>query len=325
MLLRLIPDRFILMLLLALALAWVLPVRGAALDAAQSIIFAFIFLLFFLHGLRLPRAEVAKATRSFRVQGAMLVVCFVLMPFVGWILAKLAATALPGPLAAGIIFLAVLPSTVQSAISYASIGGGNVAASVVGAALSNLAGIILTPLLAALLIGGASGAAMDSNAVIKIATMLLLPFALGQFAQYWLGDWAAGQKALLSLFDRAVILLAVYISFAGAVASGALADLDGMVLTALVLALAMLLAFAFGCAMLLGGILGLKRPDRISLIFAGAHKSIATGAPMAALLFGDAAGLIILPAIVYHIAQLILSAPLAKWLARGKRSYPAPE
>ncbi len=320
MLLRLIPDRFILMLLIALALAWVLPVRGAALDAAQSIIFAGIFLLFFLHGLRLPRGEIAKATRSFRVQGAMLAVCFILMPLAGWILAKLAAPVLPAALAAGIIYLAVLPSTVQSAISYASIGGGNVAASVVGAALSNLAGIILTPLLAALLIGGASGAAMDSNVVIKIATMLLLPFALGQVAQHWLGNWAAGQKALLSLFDRAVILLAVYISFAGAVASGALGNLDGMVLTALVLALAMLLSFAFGSAMLVGGILGLARPDRISLIFAGAHKSIATGAPMAALLFGNQAGLIILPAILYHIAQLILSAPLAKRLARGSET-----
>ncbi len=316
MLLRLIPDRFILMLLLALALAWILPVRGAALAAAQSVIFVCIFLLFFLHGLRLPRKEVAMATRSFRLQGAMLAVCFVLMPLAGWILAKLAAPALPAALAAGIIYLAVLPSTVQSAISYSSIGGGNVAASVVGAALSNLAGILLTPLLAALLIGGASGAAMDSNVVIKIATMLLLPFALGQLAQHWLGNWAAGQKALLSIFDRAVILLAVYISFAGALVSGALADLDGMVLTALVFALAMLLTFAFGCSMLLGGILGLTRPDRISLIFAGAHKSIATGAPMAALLFGNQAGLIILPAILYHIAQLILSAPLAARMAR---------
>jgi sodium/bile acid cotransporter 7 len=98
-----------------------------------------------------------------------------------------------------------------------------------------------------------------------------------------------------------------------------------MVLTALALALALLLAVAFGGAMLAGGVLGLQRPDRISLIFAGAHKSIATGAPMAALLFGDQAGLIILPAIIYHIAQLILSAPLACRMAKGKLSCPAPE
>jgi sodium/bile acid cotransporter 7 len=135
-------------------------------------------------------------------------------------------------------------------------------------------------------------------------------------AQNCLGNWAAGQKALLSLFDRAVILLAVYISFAGAVASGALGGLDGMVLIALALALALLLAVAFGGALLAGGVLGLQRPDRISLIFAGAHKSIATGAPMAALLFGNQAGLIILPAIIYHIAQLILSAPIAARLGR---------
>jgi sodium/bile acid cotransporter 7 len=313
---RLIPDRFVLMLLAALALARALPVRGDALEVAQNAIYIGIFLLFFLHGLRLPRGEVAQAARGWRVQSAMLGFCFITMPLAGWGIASLAAPALPAALVAGIIYLAVLPSTVQSAISYASIGGGNVAASVVGAALSNLAGIVLTPLLVAILLGVA-GVTLDSGVVLKIATMLLLPFALGQLAQHWLGTWAGRQKSVLSLFDRGVILLAVYIAFSGTVASGALASLDAMVMTALVLALLLLLAIAFGGAMFLGGVLGLTRPDQISLIFTGAHKSIATGAPMAALLFGDAAGLIILPAILYHMAQLVLSAPLANRMARG--------
>jgi solute carrier family 10 (sodium/bile acid cotransporter), member 7 len=314
---RLFPDRFVFFLIGALALAWLLPVRGAALDVAQNIIMVGIFLLFFLHGLRLPRSEVIKAVRGWRLQGAMLAFCFVIMPLLGWGLASLASAALPAALMAGIIYVAILPSTVQSAISYASIGGGNVAASVVGAALSNLAGIALTPLLAALLIGGAGHAGLDSNVVTKIATMLLLPFALGQFMQAWLGGWAQNQKQLLGLFDKSVILLAVYIAFAGAITSGALAQLGGEVMIALVFALLILLAFAFTGAMMLGGICGFSRADRISLLFAGAHKSIATGAPMAAILFGADAGLIILPAILYHIAQLLLSAPLAARLAKG--------
>jgi solute carrier family 10 (sodium/bile acid cotransporter), member 7 len=324
MLLRLIPDRFVLMLLAVMACAWVLPLSGGALDAAQNVIFVGIFVLFFLHGLRLPRGEVAKAVRGWRVQSAMLGFCFIAMPLAGWGIASLAAPALPAALVAGIIYLALLPSTVQSAISYASIGGGNVAASVVGAALSNLAGIVLTPLFVAILLGS-KVVTMDSGIVIKIASMLLLPFALGQFAQKWLANWAANRKAMLSLLDRTLILLAVYIAFSGAVASGALGNLDAMVMTALVMALLLLLTFAFGGAMLLGGVLGLPRTDRISLIFAGAHKSIATGAPMAALLFGNQAGLIILPAILYHMAQLVLSAPLASRIARAGVSRTAPE
>jgi solute carrier family 10 (sodium/bile acid cotransporter), member 7 len=314
---RLIPDRFVLMLLGALVLGWALPVRGDALAFAQDIIFIGIFLLFFLHGLRLPRVEVAKAAKGWRVQGVMLGFSFVVMPFAGWMLAQLAIPFLPVPLVAGILYLAVLPSTVQSAISYASLGGGNVAMSVVGAALSNLAGIVLTPLLVALLIGAAAGVDMGSGVVIKIATMLLLPFALGQAAQHWLGAWAQGQKAMLSLFDRGVILLAVYIAFAGAVSSGALLAVDGRVLVVLSLALLVLLAFAFGGAWGLGAVLGMGRADRVSLLFAGAHKSIATGAPMAAILFGTNAGLVILPAIIYHIMQLLISAPVAGRLAKG--------
>ncbi len=312
-----IPDRFVLMLLAALGLAWLVPVRGVPLRGAQDVIFVGIFLLFFLHGLRLPRGEVVKAVKGWRVQAAMLGFCFAAMPAAGWMAAHLVAPVLPAALCAGLLYLAVLPSTVQSAISYASIGGGNVAASVVGAALSNLAGIVMTPALAVLIIGGASGISADSSMIVKIATMLLLPFALGQAAQRWLGAWAAEQKALLSLFDRGVILLAVYIAFAGAVTSGALLQVTGGALATLAFALALMLTFGFGGAILLGRVLGFTKPDQISLIFAGAHKSIATGAPMAALLFGNQAGLIILPAILYHMAQLILSAPVAKWLAKS--------
>ncbi len=318
---RFIPDRFVLMLLGALLLGWMLPVRGNALALAQNVIFIGIFALFFLHGLRLPRSEVAKAAKGWRVQGAMLGFSFAVMPLAGWTLAYLAAPFLPSPLIAGIVYLSVLPSTVQSAISYASLGGGNVATSVVGAALSNLAGIVLTPALVAVLIGAAAGVSMGSGIIIKIATMLLLPFALGQLAQHWLGTWALRQKALLSLFDRGVILLAVYIAFAGAVSSGALLKLDAGILILLLAILAVLLAFAISGAWMLGTVLGLAHADRVSLLFAGAHKSIATGAPMAAILFGADAGLVILPAILYHMMQLLVSAPVAARL-KNYRHYP---
>ena len=314
---RLIPDRFVVMLLGAIVLAWVVPVHGRGLAIAQNISFISIFALFFLHGLRLPRQDVVKAVTAMKLQGAMLGFTFVAMPLVGVALGYGASAILPAGLVAGLIYCAMLPSTVQSAISYSALGGGNVAASVVGAALSNLAGIILTPLLVALVLGASSGVAIGGDVVVRIATMLLLPFALGQAVQGWLGSWALRQKAMLSFFDRLVILIAVYVAFAGAVTSGSLSLLKGGDLLVLSGLLGVLLTFAFACAWSLGGALGLNRADRVSLVFAGAHKSIATGAPMAAILFGSAAGLILLPAILYHMAQLIVSAPIAARLAKG--------
>jgi solute carrier family 10 (sodium/bile acid cotransporter), member 7 len=313
---RLIPDRFVLMLFGTVLLGWLLPASGAALDMARQISNASIFALFFLHGLRLPRRDVLNAARSWKLQGAMLLFVFGITPLAGLALFAGMGWMLPAALASGIIYCAMLPSTVQSAISYSSMAGGNVAASVVGAAVSNLAGIVLTPLLVALVLGATSGVLIGSDVVLRIATMLLLPFALGQVAQSWLGAWAGRQKAMLSFFDRLVILIAVYVAFAGAVASGGLSALDIGTLVLLFVMLGLLLAFAFGGAWLVGGIIGLPKPDRISLTFAGAHKSIATGAPMAAILFGSEVGLIVLPAIIYHMMQLLVSAPLAERLAK---------
>lgn len=314
---RLLPDRFVLLLLGAMALGWLLPVSGGGLVIAQSVSSVSIFVLFFLHGLRLPRAEVVKAAKGWKLQGAMLAFTFVAMPLAALVMAKSVGVVFPAALLTGLLYCAMLPSTVQSAISYSSIAGGNVAASVVGAAVSNLAGILVTPLLVALVIGAASGVSLGSDTLVRIATLLLLPFAIGQLAQGVLGAWAQRQKSMLSFFDRLVIVIAVYVAFAGAVASGSLAFVTLTNLALLLCAVAFLLLFAFGAAAGLGDALRLNRADRISLIFAGAHKSIATGAPMAAILFGSEAGLILLPAIIYHISQLIVSAPLAQRLRQG--------
>ena len=319
MILRLIPDRFVLLLLGAVLLGWLLPVSGAGLPVAQNVSFIGIFALFFLHGLKLPREEVRRAAKGWRLQAAMLGFTFIVMPLAGWALSRTVAGWLSPMLAAGVLYCAILPSTVQSAISYASLGKGNVAASVVGAALSNLIGILATPALFALLLGGTASGGLSGDVIVKIVTMLLMPFLLGQFARRWLAGWAAREKGLLSLFDRAVILLAVYVAFSSAVSSGALARVDGIDLLKLLSAVAVLLAFAFVAAWALGGAMKLARADRISLLFAGAHKSLATGAPMAALLFPpEIAGVMILPAIFYHQLQLIASAPLAKRLAERR-------
>lgn len=317
MIARLFPDRFVLMLLAAMLFGWLAPVTGQGLSVAQQVSNISIFALFFLHGLRLPRNEVCAALKSWKLQAAMLAFTFMIFPLAGWGLAHSAGALLPVTLASGVIYCAMLPSTVQSAISYTSMAKGNIAGSVVGAAISNLVGIIATPLLVAVVIGASTGVSLHGETIMRIATMLLLPFALGQFSQNWMGASAMRQKTLLSFFDKLVIMIAVYVAFSAAVASGSLAAVDGGTLIALAAVLAILLLIAFAGSWMLGHLLGLGRADRASLIFAGAHKSIATGAPMAAILFGSGAGLILLPAILYHMAQLLISAPIAARLAKG--------
>lgn len=316
---RLIPDRFVLLLMATILAAALLPVTGQAAAYAGHAVSVAIFLLFFLHGLRLPRAEVVIAMRNWRLQSVMFGFVFVFMPILGLAAASAQGGLLPEGLVVGLLFLGILPSTVQSAISYSSLAGGNVAASVMASALLNLAGIFMTPLLVALLIGAGGGAAIGSDTVLRILAILLLPFALGQLAQGWLGAWAGRNKALLSVLDRIAIILAVYVAFSSAVAGGQMQALDWGVLGALTAIICVMMAIAIAAAWALGGVIALPRADRISLLFAGSQKSIATGAPLAAILFaGPQAGLAILPALIYHQIQLIIAAPIASRLAKTR-------
>ena len=318
MLLRAFTDRFVLLLFATVLLASVLPVSGRSAEIASIVSSAAIFLLFLLHGLRLPREELGRALKNWKLQAALFVFVFAVMAGAGYGLSHLAMIWLPTDLALGLLFLGTLPSTVQSATAYSSLAGGNVAASVVAAALLNLVGVVLTPLLFAAL-ASTAGVSVTGDAVIRIMTILLLPFALGQILQKWLRPLVAERKALVTWMDRSAIAIAVYVAFSGAVVDGALGKVSASEFAVLGAAIAVLLAFGFGGAWLVGGLLRLDGPDRRTMLFSGAQKSIAIGAPLAAILFSaDRAGIILLPVLIYHLSQLVLSAPLAARLGEKR-------
>ena len=314
MLARLLPDRFTLVLLATIAAASLLPARGQGLEIAGHISNVAIFSLFFFHGLRLERSAVWEAVRHWRLQLAILACTFVALPLLGLGANAIFDNILTPELWAGIFFLTALPSTVQAAIASTSMARGNVAASVVAAAISNLSAVLLTPLIVAALMSIGAGTG-DTSAIGRIALLLLLPFALGQIARGRLGDWAEANRAWIGRLDRATIAIAVYVAFSAAVNEGLWSRLTGDALAMLSLVVVLMLAAAFGTAWGLGRLLGLPRADRISLLFAGAHKSLATGAPMARILFPAAqAGLIVIPLLLYHQLQLIVSAWIAtRW------------
>lgn len=310
-------DPLVRLLLLAILLASVLPVTGEGRVVARWISDGAIFLLFLLNGLRLPRAEVVAGIGNLRFLLPLMGWCFIGMGAAGLVLAKLGAGVLPEQVALGLLFLGVLPSTVQSATAYSSLAGGNVAVSVVAAAVINVAGVFITaPLLA--LLAGTAAVDIDLGALERIALILLLPFVLGQLAQGLAGKWVKDHRPVVTWMDRIAIAIAVYVAFSGAVEQG-LWSLVGPAQWAVLLALVgLFLIIGFGGSWLLGGTLGLSRPDRVSFLFAGAQKSIALGAPLAAVLFPPAvAGLLLLPVLVYHLLQLVVSAPLAKRLGHS--------
>lgn len=199
----------------------------------------------------------------------------------------------------------------QSATAYSSLAGGNVASSVVAAALLNILGVFMTAPLFSLLAG--SGAAdFHAEGLIKVVTILLIPFLLGQALQGKLGSWLSGHRQLVTRMDRTSIAIAVYVAFSGAVAQRFWQMIDPAGWLWLAGGTALFLVYGHFGAWLVGGSIRLDRANRISFLFAGAQKSIAMGAPLATVLFPPAAaGIVLLPILLYHLVQLVIAAPIA--------------
>ncbi len=315
---RLNIDPYVLALLAAMALATLLPAQGQWSTLAGWATAAGIFILFFLHGARLSREAIVEGALNWRLHIAVAAMTFLAFPLLG-----ISIRALPGidpALGTGMLFLTLLPSTVQSSIAFTAMARGNVAAAVCSASFSNLTGIFLTPLLAALLITGKSGGFSHESAE-RIGVQLLLPFLAGHLLRPLIGGWVTRRKRLLGLVDRGSILLVVYTAFAAAVTEGlwsrvSPADL-GMItaLSAALLGVVLLLSHA------LGRWLGFNREDSIVLQFCGSKKSLASGVPMAGVLFPAAQiGAIILPLMIFHQIQLIVCAVLARRYGAAARA-----
>ncbi|GGD91903.1 bile acid:sodium symporter [Tsuneonella deserti] len=313
-------DPLVRLLLLATLLASVLPATGETREIAQNVSNGAVFLLFLLNGLRLSRSAVRRGIGHWRFLVPLAIWCFAAMALAGKGFALAFAPALPPMVALGFLYLGALPSTVQSATAYSSLGGGNVANSVVAAALLNVMGVFVSaPLFAAL--GGGGAADMGAAGLTKVVLILILPFAIGQALQVPLAPWIGDHRALVTWMDRLSIAIAVYVAFSGAVEQGLWTMVSAGEWALILGGVIAFLVVGFAGAWLLGGVIGLERADRIAFLFAGAHKSVAMGAPLAAVLFPPkVAGLVLLPLLIYHLLQLVASAPIASRLARS----PAP-
>lgn len=317
---RLLPDPFLVWLLLTVALASLLPVTGSAARLVDGATLAAIFALFFLHGARLPREALLGGLSDWRLHAAIAGLTFLVFPLAGIGLSRLAPGLLPPELWAGILFLCALPSTVQSSIAFTAMARGNVAGAVAAAAASNLAGVFLTPLLVVLLLG-AEGAAVTGEAVARIALLLLLPFLAGHALRPLVLPLIAPRPRLATLVDKGTILLAVYGAFSAAMVGGLWSRIPPAALALLLLACLVLLALVIGAALAVGRLGRFPRESRAAILFCGSVKSLATGVPMARLLFpGPAAGLVIMPVMLFHILQLLVCAALAARMGRKERA-----
>ncbi len=304
-------DPYILLLLATVGFAALLPARGTGADIASGASTAAVALLFFLYGARLSTREALDGLKHWRLHVTVLACTFVVFPVLGLAARGLVPVLLTDPLYQGLLFLTLVPSTIQSSIAFTSVARGNVPAAICAGSFSSLAGIVLTPLLAAVLLGGGGGG-FSGDSVLKIVLQLLVPFVAGQLSRRWIGGFIARHRKVLGLVDRGSILLVVYAAFSAGMVQGiwsrvSPARLGTLLAVEAVLLAVMLLLTWYGAKALRFG-----RADRIVIQFAGSKKSLAAGLPMASVLFGAQAALAVLPLMLFHQMQLMVCAVIAE-------------
>ncbi len=319
--LRILFDNFTLALLAVMAIATVFPCEGRGAVFFDWLTTLAIALLFFMHGAKLSREAILAGAGHWRLHLLVFACTFVLFPLLGLALKPLLTPLVGTELYLGMLYLCALPATVQSAIAFTSLARGNIPAAICSAAASSLIGIFLTPVLVLLLMGveGEAGSTLDS--IGKIVMQLLVPFVAGQIARRWIGARVTRNKGWLKSVDQGSILLVIYVAFSGAVVEGLWQLVPLVHLLGLVLACCLLLAIVLWLTQFLAKRLGFNLEDRITIVFAGSKKSLATGIPMAQVLFaGGALGTLILPLMIFHQIQLMVCAVLAQRYARREET-----
>ena len=312
---RLKIDRYLLLIIAMVVAASILPARGPAAVGFDWATRIAIGLVFFLHGARLSREAVIGGLTHWRLHLVVLASTFALFPLLCLGLAALPPEITPPALAGGIVFLGCLPSTIQSSIGFTVIARGNVAAAVAAASASNLLGILITPLLVGVLMHRQG--AVSAHSAWAIVLQLLAPFLAGQVLRRWIGGFVARHATALQRIDRGSILLVVYSAFSAAVVNGVWQRVSTDDLVMLFIMDAVLLALVLVITAAAARMFGFSKQDEVTIVFCGAQKTLATGVPMANVLFpGAQAGVVILPLMIYHQLQLTVCAWLAQRYAR---------
>lgn len=307
--------------LLMMVLGLVIPTTPAVraiLDGAQDYA---IMLLFLLYGARLPTTEVIDGLKNWKLQGSIALTTFVIFPLISLVFPMAFGGMLTPLLIAGLVYVCVLPSTIQSSVALTGAANGNVAGAICAATLSNVGGMFITPFLAAYLVsvdGSGSAAGVTLDGFIDIFRILLAPFIVGQLARPWVGAYVQARAHITKQVDRSVIWLNVFAAVAMATAEGVWSTVDAAQLIIMCIICAALLALVLGITWLGGKAMGMPYGDRVALLMCGSKKSLSSGLPIAAAIFpASILGVIGVPLIVYHQIQLVVCGVIAGRLGQA--------
>ena len=311
-------DRFTILLFVMVILASILPVSGHAAEIFSVITTAAIAVLFFLHGAKLSREAVMQGLTHWKLHGLVFAITFAVFPILGLLAKPILVPMLGQELYWGFLFMCFLPSTVQSSIAFTSVARGNVAAAVCSASFSNIIGMFITPIMVAFFILGQTSHDFDpTSSIIQITLLLLVPFILGQILRPYVFPHMQKRPKIVKVFDQGSILMVVYGAFSSAVVAGLWSQISMSTLMLLILACSVLLTLIMLLSLYIPKWLGFNVADQKTIFFCGSKKTLASGVPMAQILFiGQPIGMIVLPIMIFHQIQLMVCGVIANYWSK---------
>ena len=313
-------DRFTILLIVMVILATFLPVDGSAAAIFSKVTTFAIAILFFLHGAKLSREAIVEGILHWKLHAVVFAFTFAVFPILGLLAKPILLPLLGQQLYWGFLFMCFLPSTVQSSIAFTSVAKGNVAAAVCSASFSNLIGMFITPVLVSLFIFGQSQHNYDpTKSIIEITLLLLLPFIAGQLLRPYVFPLMQKVPSIVKTFDQGTILMVVYGAFSSAVVAGLWHQVSWTTLFYLTVACSVFLTIIMLLALYIPIWLGFNKRDQIAIFFCGSKKTLASGVPMAQILFiGQPIGMIVLPIMIFHQIQLMVCGVIANYWSKQK-------
>ncbi|RRN77552.1 bile acid:sodium symporter, partial [Pseudoxanthomonas sp. SGD-10] len=280
-----------------------------------------ISLIFFFYGVKLNIGQFKNALMNWKLHILIQLSTFLFFPLTVLALRYVFERQLEPNLWTGLFYLAALPSTVSSSVVMVSIARGNISAAIFNASISGLIGVLLTPLWMKFWMDTDAGfQQLELGPVlVKLLTQVIVPVFIGILLNKKLGWFAEKYKVNLKHFDQLIILLVIFNTFCNSFKGEVFFLISGYELLIVFVLIIVLFFFFVVYTRILANILIFSKEDKITAVFCGSKKSLVHGTVFSRILFlqHPALGIILLPIMIYHLFQLIISSIMANRFAKG--------
>jgi len=286
------------------------PASQSGFLRAQWITQIGVAVIFFLQGLTLPTRSLAAGYKPKRLHVFVLSWNFLWFPVVTGLLLIPLSRLLTPELCVGFWLLAILPTTVASAIAFTSLSGGDTSNAIFSTIFSNLLAVLVVPTIAVAYLASETAIEISLTGIfVSLAQLLVLPLIVGQVARQFVRALAGRIAEVAKLVSSCIILFIVHAAFAESISSGLLNELS--------LALCLGVGMGIVTVLLVTSVviwwsstwLHLQRAQQIAAFFCASQKSLVSGLPLASSILLAAPGvvdpaMVLIPLICFHPVQL---------------------